>query len=71
MSCRWRMCGFVIAGVILSQNRTIGINIISDYSVETAVNIGLNLPKWAELGLITELTQGDMKVYEDMTNCLW
>ena len=52
------------------QNRKIGINVITDYTPETALNFGLDIKEWAKRGLITEVSQGDMEIYEDLTDCM-
>ncbi|MBQ4082244.1 MAG: hypothetical protein IJC55_03000 [Clostridia bacterium] len=52
------------------QSRKIGINVITDYTPETALNFGLDIKEWAKRGLITEVSQGDMEIYEDLTDCM-
>lgn len=52
------------------QNREIGINVISDYSLETALDFGLDIKEWAKSGLITEVSQADMEIFEDLTDCM-
>lgn len=59
-----------LSEIAKEQGRKIGINVISDYSLDTAMDIGLDIREWAKRGLITEATQGDMEAYEDLDCCM-
>lgn len=56
--------------VAKEQNRKIGINVISNYSLDTALNFGLDIENWAKQGYITEATQADMEMFEDLEGCM-
>ena len=48
----------------------IKINVITDYGLETAKNLGLDIELWAKEGLVDIVTQADMETYEDLTDCM-
>ena len=54
---------------IVSQEH-IGINVITDYGLETSKNLGLDVECWAREGLIDSASQGDMETFEDLTDCM-
>ena len=56
--------------VAKEQGREIGINVISNYSLDTALNFGLDIENWAKKGYITEATQADMEMFEDLEDCM-
>ena len=48
----------------------IKINVITDYGLESPKNIGLDIVKWAKEGLVDIVTQAEMEVFEDLTDCM-
>ncbi len=50
--------------------KNIKINVITDYGLETAENLGLDIETWAKDGLVDIVTQADMETYEDLTDCM-
>ena len=53
-----------------NSQRHIKINVITDYGLETAKYIGLDVEYWAKQGLIDSVAQCDMEVFEDLTDCM-
>jgi len=51
-------------------DRHIPINVITDYSLESSKNFGLDVEKWAEERLIDSASQADMETFEDLTDCM-
>lgn len=49
---------------------SIKINVISDYGLESAKMLGIDLRRWAKEGLVDIISQADMEVYEDLTDCM-
>lgn len=48
----------------------IHINIVTDFTPDTDFCYGIDIEKWAELGLIDSVCSDTMETYEDLTNCL-
>jgi len=46
------------------------LNAITDYGLESAKNFGLDIEQWAREGLIDSVSQADMEIYEDLTDCM-
>ena len=46
------------------------INVIVDYSPETSRHFGLDIEKWAKMGLVDSVCQGIMEMYEDLDGVL-
>lgn len=53
-----------------NSDRYIKINVITDYSLQTAKNIGFDLEYWSQNKLVDIVSQGDMEMYEDLTDCM-
>lgn len=51
-------------------DRHIEINVITDYGLESAKNLGLDVAAWAREGLVDCVSQADMETYEDLTDCM-
>ena len=51
-------------------DRHIPVNVITDYGLDTAKHLGLDVETWAKNGLIDCLSQADMETYEDLTDCM-
>ena len=50
--------------------RRVWINIITDFSPETAKNLGVDIETWAQKGLIDSICQDTMELYEDVSDCM-
>lgn len=50
--------------------RHVKINIITDYSPETAKHIGIDIETWAKNGLIDCICQDTMELYEQIDDCM-
>lgn len=48
----------------------IKINVITDFSPETAKHLGLDIETWAKNGLIDCICQDTMELYEDIDDCM-
>ena len=48
----------------------IRINVVTDYTPDSAKRIGVDVQKWAEEGLVDGIIQGHMEIYEDLEGCL-
>ncbi|NLV74627.1 MAG: hypothetical protein GXY52_08090 [Chloroflexi bacterium] len=46
------------------------INVVSEYTPETARHFGLDVETWAREGLIDEILQSNMETFEDLEGCL-
>ncbi len=46
------------------------INVITDYSLQSAKNFGLDVEYWAKNGLVDIVSQADMETYEDLSGCM-
>ena len=51
-------------------DKHIPVNAITAYSIEMARRVGLDLVTWAKEGLVDSISQGDMEIYEDLTDCM-
>ena len=51
-------------------DRHIDINVITDYGLESAKNVGLDVQAWAREGLVDCVSQADLEIYEDLTGCM-
>ncbi len=52
------------------SEKHIEINVITDYGTATAKHFGIDVECWAKEGLIDSVSQGDMEIYEDLTDCM-
>ena len=52
------------------SDERIALNAITDYGLESAKNTGLDIEQWAKEGLIDSVSQADMEIYEDLTDCM-
>ena len=53
----------------ISEER-IGINVITNFGLQSSKNFGLDVETWAKEGLIDCVSQADMEIYEDLTDCM-
>ena len=54
----------------IEQNRSISIHVIGGYSVREDMKLGINFVRWAEEGLIQEISQADMETKELLEGCM-
>ncbi|MBO5069713.1 MAG: hypothetical protein J6C37_05045 [Roseburia sp.] len=46
------------------------INVITDYSLWSSKNFGLDVEYWVRNGLVDSVSQADMETYEDLSGCM-
>ena len=53
-----------------TMQRHIKINVITDYSLQSSKNFGLDVEYWVKNGLVDCVSQADMETYEDLSGCM-
>lgn len=48
----------------------IKINVLTDYGLESAKNFGIDIERWAKLGLIDSVAQCNMEMFEELDDCM-